>query len=286
MRLVTLVENVVYGKFTAEHGLSIYIEYGGHRILFDTGQSDRFLRNAEALEIDIASVDALILSHGHYDHSGGLEHFCRANTKARIYAKRGLFQQKYNKDGRFIGIPYDASLYAGRLIELDASTEIMPGVHVVTDIPLTHPWDTHFENLHVRVGDALTTDTFEDEQFLAIETESGLAVISGCSHRGITNILESARRIFFSAETLARNRESDADSGAHSSEARFRLVLGGFHLSNASDELADHVVHKLADMQITQLGCCHCTGVDNYARIKARFGTSAFYAWTGTDLRI
>ncbi len=290
MRLITLVENLVYGKLTAEHGLSIYIEHEGNRILFDTGQSDRFLRNAEGLGVDIARVDTLVLSHGHYDHAGGLEHFCRANSRARIFAKRGFFKKKFNKDGTFIGIPYDASLYRGRLIELDAGIEIAPGMHIVTDIPLVNPWDTHFENLLVRAesSDAqLSADTFEDEQFFAIELPEGLAVISGCSHRGITNILESARHTFFSAAEFENKKRDDPSTvSAESASARFSLVLGGFHLSNASEELAERVTQWLLDERIARLGCCHCTGVDNYARLKSRFGARAFYAWTGTDLAI
>jgi len=313
MRIVTLVENLVYGKFTAEHGLSLYIEHEGNRILFDTGQSDRFLRNAELLGIDISRVDTLVLSHGHYDHAGGLEHFCRANSGARIFAKRGVFNKKFNRDGRFIGIPYNSSLFGGRLTELDARTEIAPGVHIVTDIPLANSWDTHFENLLVRADpsdEALGADTFEDEQFLAIELPGGLAVISGCSHRGITNILESAQRAFFSAKELGRHaRDGDgpvaaptagatskgaaaadvASTGATfkgAASTAFSLVLGGFHLSNASEDLAERVTQRLADAPIARLGCCHCTGVDNYARIKNRFGARAFYAWTGTDCTI
>ncbi len=308
MRLVTLVENLVYGKLTAEHGLSIYIEHEGNRILFDTGQSDRFLRNAETLGIDIASVDMLVLSHGHYDHAGGLEHFCHANSKAHIYVKRGFFNKKFNKDGRFIGASYDATLYDGRLIELDAGTEIASGVHIVTDIPISNPWDTHFENLFVREENSdatLIADRFEDEQFLAIELEGGLAVISGCSHRGITNILESARQAFFPVATLSEKTRYSAGTipaaavaaAAHpnapnvasaviATAPQFRLVLGGFHLSNASDELAERVAQKLEDERIARLGCCHCTGVDNYARLKNHFGAKAFYAWTGTDITI
>lgn len=271
MRLVILVENVVYGKLTAEHGLSIYIEHEGERILFDTGQSDRFLKNAQMLGIDIASVDTVVLSHGHYDHAGGLEHFCRVNSKARIYAKRGFFDKKFNKDGRFIGIPYNAELYRQRLSLLDTDAEIAPGMRIITDIPLANSWDTHFENLFVRAQTPEATlcgDTFEDEQFLAIETDAGLAVLSGCSHRGITNILEAA-----------------SAASAMSEQARFHLVLGGFHLSNADDALAERVVQRLAATNIDRLGCCHCTGVDNYARVKARIGPRAFYAWTGTDTR-
>jgi Metal-dependent hydrolases of the beta-lactamase superfamily II len=92
MKIIMLVENVVYaGGLSAEHGLSLYIEHGGHRFLFDTGQGDRFLKNAQALGVDIEKVEALIVSHGHYDHAGGLKAFCRANTSDENIHKRRSF---------------------------------------------------------------------------------------------------------------------------------------------------------------------------------------------------
>lgn len=274
MRIVTLVENVVYGRgLSAEHGLSLYIEHEGHRILFDSGQSDRFLKNAQRLGIDIAGVDALVVSHGHYDHAGGIEAFCAANKNASIYIKEGFFEPKYNKDKKFIGIPYSADLFEGRLQIMSRAREIFRGVHLVTDIPLTNAWDTHFDNLFVMRNGSLELDQFSDEQFLVIEEEGGVSVISGCSHRGITNIVRAAA--VFAGELQP-----------HSEETEFRLVLGGFHLNNADVELADRVIRALDEFPIERLGCCHCTGVEHYARIKSVFGQRAFYAWTGMDITL
>lgn len=295
MKIVTLVENVVYKSgLSAEHGLSLYIEQGGHRILFDTGQSDRFLRNAEALGIDIAAVEALVISHGHYDHAGGLEAFCRANSRAKIYVKEGFFDPKYNKDKKFIGIPYRQELFEGRLQKTDSGQEIFPGVHILTKIPLVHEWDTHFSNLFVMRGDSLELDQFSDEQFLVFMEGEALVVISGCSHRGITNILSAAAEAFpFGAARgevagpAVQKTLSEADKTA---EARrrplFKLVLGGFHLSGSDAATADRVIHTLDEFNIARLGCCHCTGVEHYARIKATFGERAFYGWTGTELEL
>jgi len=280
MRIVTLVENVVYARgLGAEHGLSLYIEHEGHRILFDTGQSDRFLKNAQRLGIDIAEVDALVVSHGHYDHAGGIEAFCAANKDAAIFIKEGFFEPKYNKDKKFIGIPYNADLFEGRLQIMSRAREIFRGVHLVTDIPLANAWDTHFDNLFVMRNGSLELDQFSDEQFLVIEEEGAeeegaVSVISGCSHRGITNIVGAAAA--FAGELHHHSSE----------ETKFRLVLGGFHLNNADVELADRVIRALNEFPIERLGCCHCTGVEHYARIKSVFGQRAFYAWTGMDITL
>lgn len=265
MRLVTLVENVVYNaQLSAEHGFSLLIEYGGHRILFDTGQGDRFLKNAEVLGIDISLVDALVLSHGHYDHAGGLETFCRANKNARIYIKDGFFEPKFNKDRKFIGIHYSESLFSDRLITVKSQTEIFPGLYIMTDIPITNAWDTHFEDLYVQNEHGLELDRFSDEQFLVLKENGAISVVTGCAHRGISNIVRAAKSAF---------------------DLPIHLVLGGFHLSKSPDDMVDKLIRELSTFDIENLGCCHCTGVEKYARIKSFFGDRAFYNCTGTDYR-
>ena len=100
-KITTLVENAVYGRsLQAEHGLSLLIESEGYKILFDTGQSDLFIRNAALLDIDIAEVDFLILSHGHSDHTGGLRHFLAINKKASVICKQEVFTGSLKINGR------------------------------------------------------------------------------------------------------------------------------------------------------------------------------------------
>lgn len=289
MRIVTLVENVVCGgTLSAEHGLSLYIEHGGHRILFDTGQGDRFLKNAGALGIDIAEVEALVVSHGHYDHAGGIEAFCRANARAPIFVKEGFFEPKYNKNNKFIGIQYNRELYDGRLRVTSHPQEIFPGVHLVTDIPLVNAWDTHFDNLFVVRNGRLELDPFSDEQFLVFPEDDGLIVISGCSHRGITNILSAAAEAFPSKAARRKTNTSVLEAATARPERGpvFKLVVGGFHLYNADSTTVDHVIHAMEAFRIERLGCCHCTGVEHYVQIKSVFGERAFYGWTGIELEL
>lgn len=105
MKIITLIENVVNnGNLLAEHGLSLYITTNNRKILFDTGQSGLFIQNAEKLGIDIADVDILVLSHGHYDHTGGLQAFLEINYKATVLAKKDIFFPKYSGKTRYIGM--------------------------------------------------------------------------------------------------------------------------------------------------------------------------------------
>ena len=125
MKIVTLIENLVYKKeLYAEHGLAFYIETENKKILFDTGQTGMFLQNAKTLGICIEDIDVLILSHGHYDHRGGLYPFLPENSKARVYAKKQLFTPKYNGRSRFVGTLCKEDLLKKRLIYEDEITEM------------------------------------------------------------------------------------------------------------------------------------------------------------------
>jgi 7,8-dihydropterin-6-yl-methyl-4-(beta-D-ribofuranosyl)aminobenzene 5'-phosphate synthase len=132
----------------------------------------------------------------------------------------------------------------------------------MTDIPITNAWDTHFEELYVQGERGFVPDQFNDELFLVLKENGAISVITGCAHRGVSNIVRAAKSAF---------------------ELPVRLVLGGFHLNKSSDDLADRLIQELGAFDIQKIGCCHCTGVEKYARIKSFFGKRAFYNCTGTD---
>jgi 7,8-dihydropterin-6-yl-methyl-4-(beta-D-ribofuranosyl)aminobenzene 5'-phosphate synthase len=134
----------------------------------------------------------------------------------------------------------------------------------MTDIPIANAWDTHFEDLYVQGEHGLELDQFSDEQFLVLKENGTISIITGCAHRGISNIVRAAKSAF---------------------DLSVRLVLGGFHLSKSSDDMADRLNQELSTFDIEKLGCCHCTGVEKYARMKSFFGERAFYNYTGTDYK-
>ena len=244
-KITTLVENAVYGRsLQAEHGLSLLIENNRYKILFDTGQSDLFIRNATLSDIDIAEVDFLILSHGHSDHTGGLRHFLAVNKKAPIICKQEALYRKF-KDKRENGV-IDSNL-------LDLS--------LFPDLPVINPEDTHFERFFTQTPEGVIPDIFNDELAIVLIAENTYSVLSACSHRGITNILRTIGNCFHGYT--------------------FKLLTGGFHIHNAQDGkfgiIADYLKNNLPE----QIGICHCTGIDKYALFRQTFGDRVFYNYTG-----
>ena len=235
MEITTLIENLVYQSgLVAEHGLSFYMEGYHKKILFDTGQSDRFIDNAKALGIDLSDVDALIVSHGHYDHTGGLEAFLKINTKAIIYMKPGAIDAKYHGKDRFIGSTLDPQLLKDRLSLVYERTEIDKGIFIMPHTPLVNAEDTAMHGFQVKEGLQIKDDTFQDELFLTIERNGNLSIISSCSHRGISNMVYEAVRTF---------------------SLPVDLILGGFHLKNCTSRQYEEVVACLNKINPTLEAC-------------------------------
>jgi 7,8-dihydropterin-6-yl-methyl-4-(beta-D-ribofuranosyl)aminobenzene 5'-phosphate synthase len=261
MKITVIVENLAYATgLKAEHGLCFLIEDGKEKILFDTGQSDLFLHNAARLKIDIGAVTALVCSHGHYDHSGGLSAFCEANQSAPIYVGPGFFVPKRGKGDRSIGAVMPLG-FESRFVEVPREREIAPGLFIVGSIPVRDEVDTHFSGLFVESGGSFVEDRMEEEQFLCKIEDGALAIVSGCNHRGITNAVAEAKTRF---------------------GLPVRLLLGGFHLKDSEEASAAAILKTLADQDIDKLGACHCTGVEKYPLVRAAFGEKAFYAYAGS----
>lgn len=260
-KITTLVDNVVYDRgLQAEHGLSLLIGTGDKKILFDTGASTLFIRNAEILGIDLNDIDYLVLSHGHSDHTGGVKQFLELNSHAKVVCKKETLQKKY-KDERENGFKEIDQLDESRLWLVDSTTEIVPGVYVLPQIKITEKSDTHFEHFFTVQNGDIIPDTFEDELALVLADEKNLSVLSSCSHRGITNIIRSAQEAF--------------------PERALNVVIGGFHIHNSGEEKFSVISTYLGRRLPRRLGVCHCTGIDNYARFHQEFSTRVFYNYTG-----
>lgn len=264
MTLTTLSENLVPGnKLRAEHGFSVLIETPDGSALFDTGQSDLFFENAQKLKKDLSKVQSVVLSHAHYDHAGGLEAFCGINPLAKVYVKPDFFLPKY-KNERFISVHHSPEVL-NRIKVLDKPRAILPDVWVMTEIPVLHEADTHFGHFFTEHGGQRVPDTFTDELYLAILKKHKVSVISGCSHRGITNILEAAFAHF---------------------KLPFDLVLGGFHLKDEAIGQAKHTAEAIRRFNIERIGASHCTGAEGYAVLRELLDDRVFYNGVGTSLTI
>ncbi|MBN1144840.1 MAG: MBL fold metallo-hydrolase [Bacteroidales bacterium] len=265
MRVITLIENLVYQKdLFAEHGLSFYIEGLHQKILFDTGQTDSFIHNAAVLGIDLTAIDAVVISHGHYDHTGGLYSFLKINKKAKVFIKKEAFQPKYHGPEKFIGVAYD-QLLDKRIEYVQEKTEIDDGIFIMPDIPVRFPEDTHCRNFQVKINDKLVDDSFEDELYLAITQNRQLSVISSCSHRGIINIMVAARAHF----------PMPVDT-----------ILGGFHIRASLDNQLETLVKYFIEISPEAIGVCHCSGVEKFAWLQRHLGNKVFYNHTGKAVEV
>lgn len=254
MKIVTLLENTTCREdLGCEHGLSIYIESQGHRVLFDMGQSDMFAQNADVLGVDLGNVEAAVLSHGHYDHGGGLHRFLQINRYSEVYVNQYAFEPHYNARNRNIGL--DPALDKSRMIFVDKPTEILPGftLHTIPDVPV----DT--SGLQRMEGSVLIPEDFRHEQYLLVE-EDGLRVLfSGCAHKGIVQIA----RVF-----------------------RPDVLIGGFHLSKIQERsVLDGIAEALLSLP-TRYYTGHCTGGMQFAYLKQKMGTRLEGLCTGSILRI
>ncbi|HEY9124439.1 MAG TPA: MBL fold metallo-hydrolase [Bacteroidales bacterium] len=266
MKIVTLIENLVQQtNYVAEHGLSLYIETGGHRLLFDTGLSGKFIDNAVKMGIDLAQVDAVVISHGHYDHAGGLNAFFEINAKAKVYAQKSAFLPKFSRGFKYIGNETNAEVLAKRLIELNEVTEIVPGVYLFPQTKLFDRTDTNFKDFYFQEGDTKRPDEFDDEQFLVLKKNSEINILTACSHRGITNVCATAVEYF---------------------KLPVGMILGGFHIKDCPESQYQFMIEYLKRLAPKYIGVSHCTGVDKFARMMNDCSAKVFYNQTGNEINL
>lgn len=263
MYIRVLMENSTASpEMTAEHGLSLYIETGGRRILFDAGQTDAFARNAERLGVDLSKVDLCILSHGHYDHSGGLMRFLEINDHAPVYMHRLAAQPHYNGTEKYIGIAPQLAEHP-RVIRTGDMLDLSGGLKLCTMNAQDSGCPASARGMTVRQGDRFKQDDFAHEQYLLIEEAGKRVVISGCSHKGILNIV--------------RWLEPD-------------VLVGGFHFVKLDPDGGDAAFLQEAARQLLARSCTyytgHCTGERAYAFLKARMGGRLHAMPAGTEIVI
>lgn len=261
MQLNVLVENRVSKRgLKAEHGLSFLLESDGHTLLFDMGATEQYMLNAKHLGYDLSKVDVAVISHGHNDHTGGLAQFVEENNFAKIYAKKETFEPKY-KNERYIGVDTKININQERFVPIDEVAELLPNVFVFPVINKIYSSDQHKDQFFTRKGDNVVPDNFDDELFIVIIHDNKISVLSSCSHCGISNIVETARRYF--------------DLPVHT-------VIGGFHLKD--DALGTKfIIDYFNSINPERIFTGHCTGINAFVELKNNCNAEVGYFETGME---
>lgn len=271
MRIINLMENT-QGKegCLCEHGLSFYIETKKHRLLADAGATDAFLKNAEKLGIDLRQADMAVLSHGHYDHGGGLTAFTRLNPKAGIYMHRLAGEAYYHKNAvmeKYIGI--DPGLKELPQIQwVDGDRRIDEEIFLFGNVSGRRLWPEGNRELMRKRDGLFEQDPFLHEQYLVLEEDGKRILISGCAHNGILNILDRYREIFGDAPDV---------------------VISGFHMSRKSGygeadlALIRETAIELKTMD-TRFYTGHCTGELPYQVMQEIMGDQLQYVHSGEEI--
>lgn len=230
----------------AEHGLSLYVEYNGRRLLFDCGSGANPQYNAHRLGVDLKNLDAVIISHSHYDHAAGFRDLTENGLGSRdLYTGPNFFEPKYAQNGvRYTNLAcgFERSFLETHQVHhhvVDGLEEIYPGVWLISGFPRIHPFEKIPARFVRRTETGFVTDDFGDEVCMALEIEGGLAVLVGCSHPGILNMMTQVSKLL---------------------NKPIRAVFGGTHLVEADDQRIDLTIRKLQEMGLEILGLSHCSG--------------------------
>lgn len=250
MKITTLIENKSGENedLNIEHGISLYIEVDGKKVLFDTGQGENFLENAKQLDIDLSTLDYVIISHGHHDHSGGLPVLIKEiNPDAKVFVGKEFFNRKHslrgNGDYDFVGNPFDRNFFEDNNMNVEYIdkdvTEITENLSIYTNFNRDKKFENINKTMFISDGDGYKKDMFYDEISLGVTTSKGLVVLVGCSHAGIVNILK----------TIDKRSKTD-----------IYAVVGGTHLIREDDAKINKIIDYLKEKNIKVIGACHCTG--------------------------
>lgn len=263
MQIKVLMENTsVRSDLICEHGLSLYLEAGGKRILFDAGQTDAFAENAAKMGVDLKKVDAAILSHGHYDHGGGMLRFLEINAHAPLYIHERAFERHFNGTEKEIGL-HPALRQHPRIIRTRDQFEISPHLQLCALNARKAIYPLSNEHMNRLEGERMLPDLFEHEQYLVIHENGRRIVISGCSHKGVLNLL---------------------------SWLQPDILIGGFHWKHLQREGEGKAqLHSLAEELRkfpARLYTCHCTGEGAYQFLQPILGDQLSYLSTGMEIEI
>ncbi len=273
MKITVLIENSSECELAKEHGLSLLIETEDKKILLDSGCSELFADNADKLNIDLTDVDFAVLSHGHFDHSGGFDSFFEKNPQAPLYARIGADGIYYSPNGGFheIGIPQRVLEFTDRIVYVSDNREICEGVYLIGHNTPDMQKIGEKVRLYKDKNGEIVPDDFAHEQSLIFDTPKGLIIFNSCSHGTVANIIRETKEYFVDKPIYA--------------------YVGGLHMMGKTPEgkeicaFTDEEINALCDIirneNIAYLCTGHCTTLDGFDKVKNRLGDTAVKLTTG-----
>jgi 7,8-dihydropterin-6-yl-methyl-4-(beta-D-ribofuranosyl)aminobenzene 5'-phosphate synthase len=278
VKITILCENTVPPSLPVlgEHGFAAFIETENGNYLFDTGQGLSIAHNAKYLKKDLSTIKSVFLSHGHYDHTGGLGHVLKVRGRVQVFAHPDIFEKKYaavrnngQENKKYVGMQYER----GELESLGAQfalrtlfEEVEKDIYLTGEVPRTTDYEKGDTRLLVDKAGSLLPDRIDDDQSLVLKTNQGLLIVLGCAHAGLINTLRHINGYF--------------------RHDRIHTIVGGTHLGFLTDDQLDKTIADLKDLDFQQLGASHCTGAKASARLFQEFGDRFFFAHAGTGTQL
>ena len=273
-RLTILCENSVGVPFgvIGEHGFACHVETDRGDYLFDTGQGFGILPNALALGKDLRKIDAVMISHGHYDHTGGLPAVLKLRGRVPVHGHPDMFVERFIRfEGkrRDIGIPFRRSFLESLGADFQfgtGMTEVGPGVYLTGEIPRKTPFEKGDANMVALTADGRTVDPdpILDDLSMVVDSDKGLILVLGCAHAGMVNIIE---------HVMARTGRD-----------RIHAVIGGTHLGFSSARQFEETLEAIDRYHIERVGVSHCTGLEKASLLHARLKERFFFGCVGSVL--
>lgn len=268
-----IVDNNAADGFVAEHGFSVYVDNGLDHIIFDCGQGSAFKSNIKKLDIDLSGVSKLVISHGHYDHTGAVKDILCASRNIKFYAHPDIFENRYSIHNG--GDPKNISVNSTQL----QSVKDLPEQKIILDIV-----PTKISNNVFITGEISRSNNFEDtggpfyldkeknvadliydDQSLCIETTKGIVLITGCCHSGIVNTMDQVKNYF---------------------DQNIYMVIGGLHLIHANNERINKTINAFSQYGVEKIIPCHCTGENAVKLMQRNLGNVVEPGYAGMEIKL